>query len=103
VIERIFGVLKKRFRILLLAQEYPFITQAQMVAAVAALHNFIILHDPSEISSREVDTEPNVDDFWSMHQATVPREERTRAAERRDRIAMAMWEDYVARSTRRRR
>ena len=41
VIERIFGVLKRRFRILLLAPEYNIEIQNRIPAALAALHNFI--------------------------------------------------------------
>ena len=103
MIERIFGVLKKRFKVLLLAQEYSLASQAQIVPALAALHNFIVTHDPSEISLQEVETEPNADDVWSTYQAAIPREERTRAGQRRDNIALAMWEEYNARSSRRRR
>ena len=107
MIERIFGVLKKRFKVLLLAQEYSFATQAQIVPALAALHNFILIHDPSDISEDRLDTEPEPntdrDDTWSRNQGAVSQEERTRAAERRERIALAMWEDYIARRSRRRR
>jgi hypothetical protein len=48
VIERIFGVLKKRFRILLIGPEYDMTIQAQIPAALCALHNFIHIHDPQE-------------------------------------------------------
>jgi len=41
VIERIFGVLKWRFRILLLAPEYGLDVQAQIPTALCAIHNFI--------------------------------------------------------------
>jgi hypothetical protein len=101
IIERIFGVLKKRFKVLLLAQEYSFTTQARIIPALAALHNFIITHDPSEISLQEVETEMNEDNGWGAHQAAIPREERSRAVERRDGIALAMWEEYTARQARR--
>jgi hypothetical protein len=103
VIERIFGVLKKRFKVLIIAQEYSFATQSQLVSALAALHNFIIIHDPGEIIQEEVHYEPAVDDPWNNDQGAVPRNERTRAAERRDRIAKEMWEEYVTRPQRRRR
>lgn len=76
------------------------------MSATTALHNFIITHDPSEISQSDVEMEPNEpnnDDARSTHQGAVTREERTRAAERRDRIAKAMWEDFIARPTHRRR
>ncbi len=93
--------MKKHFKVLLLAQEYSFTTQTQLVAALAALHNFITIHDPSEIC-KEVEIETNTDDSRSEHQGAVPSEERIRAADRRDHIAMAMWEEYVTRSRRRR-
>ena len=48
VIERIFRVLKRRFRILLLAPEYTLHIQARIPAALCAIHNFIIKHDPAE-------------------------------------------------------
>ena len=44
-IERIFGAFKKRFRILHLGSEFPMHIQAQLPAALAAIHNFIRLHD----------------------------------------------------------
>jgi len=47
VIERIFGVMKHRFRILLLAPEYSLEIQARIPAALAAIHNFIRSHDPN--------------------------------------------------------
>jgi len=84
-------------------QEYSFATQAQIISALVALHNFIVVHDPSEVSPDEVETEANTDNPWSSYQATVPHEERTRATECRDHIAMAMWENYTTRLLRRRR
>ena len=57
-------MLKKQFRVLLLTQEYPFATQTQIIAALAALHNFIVVHDPGEIFEleEELETEVNADD-----------------------------------------
>ena len=95
--------MKKHFKTLLLAQEYSFATQARIIPALAVLHNFIVIHDPNEISQHEVETEQSTDDAWSGHQAAVPREERTRAAAHRDGIAKAMWEEYASRPPRRRR
>jgi hypothetical protein len=55
-------------------------------------------------SLEDDETELNsVDDAWSMNQVTVSHEEQTRAAECRDNIAKAMWDDFTARQTRRRR
>jgi hypothetical protein len=41
VIERIFGVVKERFQILKTPMEYDLRTQADLVLAICALHNFI--------------------------------------------------------------
>jgi len=45
-IERIFGVVKRRFPILKTAPEYPFPSQVKLVLALTALHNFIKRHQP---------------------------------------------------------
>jgi hypothetical protein len=102
-IERIFGVLKKRYKILLLAQEYSLQTQAQIVPALTALHNFIAVHDPTDISEYEDEDEVGSDsnDSWGGQQAEVSRDERTRAARRRDLIADRMWNEYTTRAPRR--
>lgn len=96
-IERIFGVLKRRFRILLIAPEYTLEVQARIPAALASLHNFISIHNPHDqpISSTTTGTN-NVqmyndddDDFTSIGA------ERDNTDLRRDRIAQKMWDDYV--------
>ncbi|ETW00614.1 hypothetical protein H310_07185 [Aphanomyces invadans] len=41
-IERVFGVLKKRFKILEYPSEYPFTTQVDLVYTLCALHNIVM-------------------------------------------------------------
>ena len=95
VIERIFGVLKRRFRILHLALEYNMEIQARIPVSLAALHNFIRIHDPKEGSiigggshhstgGAEEEYDDNVPVFQSGN----------RHDEHRDQIAEAMWADY---------
>ena len=48
VVERIFGVLKRQFRILLICPEYDPKIQARIVSALCATHNFICIHNPKE-------------------------------------------------------
>ena len=48
VIERIFGVLKQRFRILLLPPRYPLDFQPRIPVALCALQNFIQKMDNNE-------------------------------------------------------
>lgn len=98
VIERIFGVLKRRFRILLIGPEYDVKIQAQIPAALCSIHNFIRIHDPQqEAMLGEEDQVNHVDagddnvqqiGFVEANDANNP------VVERRDTIAQAMWNDY---------
>jgi hypothetical protein len=99
VIERIFGVLKRRFKVLRTAPEYAFDTQVKLVYALTALHNFIQTHITEE------EEEVGLDDASVLREDTVGRrteriiEDSTitssRMDARRDDIAEAMWEDYT--------
>ena len=101
VIERIFGVFKRKFRILRSAPEYSSETQAKLVTALGAIFNFIRVHDPGDIN--------NYDDIQSVQASAstpgsqvacgslstyVSSAEKQRADSRRERIAQAMWEQY---------
>jgi hypothetical protein len=111
VIERIFGVDKRKFGVLVATPEYPIETQAKLVSAVAALHNFIAIYDPNdkyqyerigrnvrrnaggEDSDDEDDEdEDDMDDGALGGDATTA--ERRRASALRDSIAQRMWDDY---------
>lgn len=103
VIERIFGVVKRRFKVLVVAQEYSPETQSQLISGLAVIHNFIRAYDPADIlddTEMETATGPN-EETAQMERRTaklaerdVGSEERNRAAERRDAIALAMWNEY---------
>ena len=99
VIERIFGVLKRRFRILQLPPAYNMAIQARIPAALAALHNFIRQYDPEEI--RIFEDQPfdfpigaRPESAGELGSGPARSNERARASERRDRIAASMWEQY---------
>jgi len=97
VIERIFGVLKRRFRILLLAPEYSLQIQARIPAALCAIHNFICIHDPAEEVVLAGDDHDNGAPLDHDHVASAAAAaEVDRPSARRDRIAQEMWEDYLA-------
>jgi DDE superfamily endonuclease len=100
VIERIFGVMKRRFRVLLLAQEYSIETQVQLVSALTVVHNFIRLYDPrdKELNTTHIPQETSSTDSEIMR---PPADDRGNASRRREDIARAMWRDYEARSRRR--
>jgi hypothetical protein len=115
VIERIYGVFKRRFPLTTAAPEYPLIIQAMFIVAQGALHNFIRIHDPDDDTS-------NLDNTWieSLHRfggsrahassnrsnededdiqegelgSDITPEERERATKHRDDIAKAMWQQY---------
>ena len=98
VVEQIFGVLKRRFRILELIPEYEMGIQALIPPALAALHNFIRIYDPQDI---DVNADEPVDfqiemgarAVGELGRAVTPAET-TRANKRRDKIAREMWEQY---------
>jgi hypothetical protein len=95
-IERIFGVLKRRFRILLLAPEYDLGIQARIPAALCAIHNFIQVHDPDEGPLSDTGDLPahEPDDYHPDPTPAAELEAATDAHAKRDSIAQAMWEDY---------
>jgi hypothetical protein len=49
IIERIFGIMKNWFTILVVAPHYSMDVQARFAPALAAIHNFLWLYDPDEI------------------------------------------------------
>jgi len=101
VIERIFGILMQRFRILELPPEYDISIQARIPAALASLHNFIRQYDPEEIhmfDHQEIDSNMGDSDMGfhpesagELGVAVSPNES---ARTRRYRIATDMWERY---------
>jgi hypothetical protein len=103
VIERIFGVIKNRWRILVVPPAYSMKLQARIPAALAALHNFIIEHDPEDHVDPDVwDPSPGaaVDpDRVAILRGELASERRTATESEdgkllRDQIADAMWVDY---------
>ena len=71
VIERIFGVLKRHFRILLLAPEYSLQIQARIPAALCAIHNFITILDPADDMTLTVDDDDDNAPFDHDHEAST--------------------------------
>lgn len=95
VIERIFGVIKRRFRILLLPPQYDMGIQARIPPALCLVHNVIRVHDPNDMMEyRDVLDEHLLTDTGSLADGPPTEQARTRASLRRDQIASEMWEDY---------
>jgi hypothetical protein len=92
-IERIFGMFKRRFRVLMLAPEYSLETQARLVPALAVLHNIIRIIDPDDLPEDDDNQDGaygNAGDGPFRHAI----EARDAATRFRDEIAHRMWRDY---------
>ena len=101
MIERIFGVLKRRFQILLLAPEYSMDIQSRLPAALCTLHNFIWTHDPDgeiemedhDIGMDIVDQDQDVPEpfFPEVQLEAGGGTSRNQAIALRNRIATELW------------
>jgi hypothetical protein len=101
VIERVFGVFKMRFPVLVNPVSYSIEFQSNLVIALAVVHNFIRIHGGSgdlieveaedEIRRQQKVMEGDNDDQLSTTEANV---ESPTAKALRDGIANAMWEQY---------
>ncbi|KAH9980721.1 hypothetical protein BJV74DRAFT_779024, partial [Russula compacta] len=97
-----FGIVKQRFKLMVAAPEYDINTQAQFVPAMAALHNFIRIHDPddhhiaaecNEVYGGRGRGPARTDENLG---GTVPIAEWNWANAQCDTIARAMWVQYEA-------
>ena len=76
--------------------------QARIPAALAALHNFIMDHDPFDLSEyvETIDPVPGVivdaANYGLLSEQVPGAAEKSRAERRRDQIAQEMWDDYQA-------
>jgi hypothetical protein len=99
IIERIFGILKQRYRILLLAPGFNLDIQARIPASLSAIHNFIRIHNPDEGPPPGEDEAHN-DPYNGFYSGTgtgnvaAAVAEAGEAAEKRNQIAQDMWDDY---------
>ncbi|KAF7346733.1 putative transposase [Mycena sanguinolenta] len=107
VVERIFGVVKHRWTILTRAPHYDMQTQSRIPSALIALHNFILDHDETDLD-HWLGKEDSLDNLMGRPRNTnidfgrlatsmnTTAAEKRRAENVRDRLAQAMWADYLA-------
>ncbi|XP_020253243.1 putative nuclease HARBI1 isoform X1 [Asparagus officinalis] len=100
VIERCFGVLKKRFPILRDMPSYSLRKQKYIALACCVIHNVIRMHDsgdPLFVEFENEDVELEEDDMTAQEQQTIPVNvgpEHLREMSRfRDRLVQRMWND----------
>ena len=103
VIERIFGVIKKRFPILVQMEQYKFnrdpnskmpISQIDLVECCFLLQNFIRRNQITEDEFYNNDDDED-DDVNEDERDEADDEETSITAQWRDEIAQSMWDDYV--------
>lgn len=107
VIERIFGVSKKRFSFLRHGSFHPLAIQIRLVPAMCAIHNFIRLHDARELEKefpeflrRDFTGINHTDQEESEVSEPIDTQDNTvevddeEAKRWRDSIATRMWEDF---------
>jgi hypothetical protein len=101
VIERVFGVLKQRFRILNTPLEYDIDTQSKLVMVLCALHNFIRHRANGAEDSFYHDADVERDQRFrsgseqAFQEAESVEEDRSDGAALRDSMAEEMWVHYV--------
>ncbi|KIO13318.1 hypothetical protein M404DRAFT_123206, partial [Pisolithus tinctorius Marx 270] len=91
VVERIFGVIKRHFRILLLPPEYPIEIQALIPVTLCVIHNLIMSHKRDPDADGEMPEGDSRGDGGTGEVGDIEQEE-TRVLH--DSIAEAMWHDY---------
>ena len=103
-VERIFGVLKHRFKILSKQVEYPVQTQINIVLITTALYNFIATYERIEDldteDQKEKDTSSSRPSKTYSSPTTLPlpanlKSESESMKARRDELAQRMWDDYI--------
>ena len=98
VIERVYGVIKKRFPILSRMLEYDYPFQVDLVRCCFMLHNFIRLNQHYEDTFDELDEEEVEEGAGNVNPGNInggqSSEEKNRLNAWRDGIAQRMWEQY---------
>ena len=96
-IERAFGVLKKRFRVLDSEPFWSFETQVDVVLACCVIHNYLRGVDPEDAITREADLEISSQDTRTPSTRQELREETRECVKKINAIATAMWNAYTNR------
>jgi hypothetical protein len=93
VIERAFGVFKKKFPLMQTMRSYSFQTQVELVLAAASIYNFIRRHHEPHGPLDEVDTAIMPDTEQSDISSAYDSDSKAKSF--RDQVAARMWTDYL--------
>ncbi|CAN1138190.1 hypothetical protein LINPERHAP2_LOCUS23347, partial [Linum perenne] len=99
VIERCFGVLKRRWSILKMMCSYSFSKQTDIVLACCAIHNFIRMHaqgDTIFAEFEESDGQAETSESMARIEFGTSSSQVREMASKRDGIANQMWSDECA-------
>ncbi|WVZ83542.1 hypothetical protein U9M48_030679 [Paspalum notatum var. saurae] len=88
-VERAFGALKNRFRILDNKPFHKYKTQVKLVLACYILHNWILRHGADECVPSEDSWAPNMNDEHAIHDVVA---DHNTWAQQRDLMASQMWQ-----------
>jgi DDE superfamily endonuclease len=92
VIERIFGVIKRKFKILAQVAEYPIDTQIDLVLAICGLYNFIQEHEDISQEVESIEVEEDIEEDATTQEGSSVGSKYMN--EKREAIAQQMWIDY---------
>ena len=99
-IERIFGILKNRFKMLTQQLEFPFPVQVKLVKALCCLHNIIRLIGGDDTFDKEWDTGianevlSDISNNDNVSRRAITTAQASEARAKRDEIAVRMWTNY---------
>jgi hypothetical protein len=93
VIEQIFGVIKRKFKILSQVAEYSMDTQVALVLALYSLYNFIRQHEGDKVKDIELEEEAE-EDVEDLEAIDIRGSGNKYMNEKREEIAQQMWKDY---------
>ena len=91
IIERIFGVVKRKFKILGQVPEYSIDTQVDLVLALCGLYNFICQYEDIDDELAEIELE---DEGAEAEEVDIKGTGNTYMNNKREEIAQQMWKDY---------
>ena len=97
VVEHIFGVVQKCFKMMWCEAQFPIAYQSKAVLVMLALHNFIQANDPSDLNEEAAEDFPDPDgtEFAAGSNTRQTAAEMQQANLERHVIEEEMWNNYI--------